>query len=153
LVGKTILIVDENPASRVFLANHLRAKQFKILEAPTGKEGLIVAWGHETDLVLFDPALTDIPDKEFIYKLRNDPRTMKARLVALSSDPSPARRETCLSAGVDDYLVKSSQAIPALEQILTRVFETETPEAVPDQGARKSGLLVVFLSAKGGTGT
>jgi two-component system KDP operon response regulator KdpE len=74
LVGKTILIVDENPASRIFLANHLRAKQFKILEAPTGKEGLIVAWRHETDLVLFDPALTDIPDKEFIYKLRNDPR-------------------------------------------------------------------------------
>jgi hypothetical protein len=26
-----------------------------------------------------NPALTDIPDKEFIYKLRNDPRTMKAR--------------------------------------------------------------------------
>ena len=92
MVGKTILIVDENPASRIFLANHLRAKQFKILEAPTGKEGLIVAWRHETDLVLFDPALTDIPDKEFIYKLRNDPRTMKARLIALSSDPSPARR-------------------------------------------------------------
>ena len=153
MVGKTILIVDENPASRVFLANYLRAKQFKVLEAPTGKEGLIVAWGQETDLVLFDPALADISDKEFIYKLRNDPRTMKARLVALSSDPSPARREACLSAGVDDYLVKSSQAIPALEQILTRVFETEAPEQVPDQGAGKSGLLVVFLSAKGGTGT
>jgi pilus assembly protein CpaE len=153
LVGKTILIVDENPASRVFLANHLRAKQFKILEVPTGKEGLIVAWRHETDLVLFDPALADLPDKEFIYKLRNDPRTMKARLVALSSDPSPARREACLSAGADDYLVKSSQAIPALEQILTRVFETEAPEQAPDQGAGKSGLLVVFLSAKGGTGT
>ncbi len=153
MVGKTILIVDENPASRVFLANYLRAKQFKVLEASTGKEGLIVAWGQETDLVLFDPALADIPDKEFIYKLRNDPRTMKARLVALSSDPSPARREACLSAGVHDYLVKSSQAIPALEQILTRVFETEAPAEPPDPEAGKSGLLVVFLSAKGGTGT
>ena len=78
MVGKTILIVDENPASRAFLANHLRAKQFKILEAPTGKEGLIVAWSHETDLVLFDPILADIPDKEFIQKLRNDPRTVKS---------------------------------------------------------------------------
>jgi pilus assembly protein CpaE len=153
LVGKTILLVDENPASRVFLAKHLRAKQFNILEAPTGKEGLIVAWRHEIDLVLFDPALADIPDKEFIYKLRNDPRTMKARLVALSSDPSPARRDTCLGAGVDDYLVKSSQAIPALEQILTRVFEAEAPAELPNQEAGKSGLLIVFLSAKGGTGT
>jgi pilus assembly protein CpaE len=153
LVGKTILIVDENPASRIFLAKHLRAKQFEILEAPTGKDGLIVAWRHEPDLVLFDPALTDIPDKEFIQKLRDNARTMKARLVALSSDPGPERREACLSAGVDEYLVKSSQAIPALEQILTRVFETEPPAEAPEQVPGKGGLLVVFLSAKGGTGT
>ena len=78
LVGKTILIVDENPASRIYLANHLKAKQFGVFEAPTGKEGLIIAWRHEPDLILFDPALTDIPDKEFIQKLRNDPRTAKS---------------------------------------------------------------------------
>lgn len=153
MVDKTILIVDDNPASRTFLTNHLRAKQFKILEAPTGKEGLIVAWRHEPDLVLFDPALADIPDKEFIQKLRNDARTAKARLIAVSSDPSPTRRETCLSAGVDEYLVKSSQALAALEQILTRLFEAETPTETAHQAAEKSGLLIVFLSAKGGTGT
>jgi pilus assembly protein CpaE len=156
LVDKTALIVDDNPASRTFLANHLKAKQFTTLEAPTAKEALIVAWRHEPDLVLFDPILADIPDKEFIQKLRNDPRTAKVRLVALSSDPSPARRETCLRAGVDEYLVKSSHALPALEQILIRLFEAETPAeatlAVP-VGKGKSGLLIVFLSAKGGTGT
>jgi pilus assembly protein CpaE len=153
LVDKTILIVDDNPASRTFLANHLRAKQFTTLEAPTGKEGLIVAWRHEPDLVLFDPALADIPEKEFIQKLRNHTRTAKARLVALSSDPSPERREACLRAGVDEYLVKSSQALSALEQILSRIFEVESPaEPVPIADEEK-GLLMVFLSAKGGTGT
>ena len=153
MVDKTVLIVDNNPASRTFLANHFKAKQFKILEAPTGKEALIVAWSHEPDLVLFDPTLADLPDKEFIQKLRNDPRTAQVHLIALSSDPSPARRETCLRAGVDEYLVKSSQALPALEQILTRLFISETPaEAAPEETA-KGGLLIVFLSAKGGTGT
>ena len=151
MVGKTVLIVDSNLASRVFLANHLRAKEFKIFEAPTGKEGLIVAWRREPDLVLFDPALSDISDKEFIQKLRNDPRTTKARLIALSSDPDPARREACLEAGVDEYLVKSSQAIPALEETLARLFDPETPTGLAPAG--KSGLLIVFLSAKGGTGT
>ncbi len=153
MVGKTILIVDDNPASRTFLAKYLRAKQFEILEAPTGKEALILAWSHEPDLVLFDPVLADIPAKEFIQKLRNDARTEMVRLVALSSDPGPARRESCLSAGVDEYLVKSSQAIPALEQILEHVFTTETPAEGAPEAAEKSGLLIVFLSAKGGTGT
>jgi pilus assembly protein CpaE len=156
LVGKTILIVDDNPASRVFLANHLRAKQFNILEAPTGKEGLITAWRDEPDLVLFDPALADIPEKEFIQKLRHDPRTGRARLIALSSDPGSARREACLSAGVDEYLIKSSQAIPALEQILVRTFSAEevvSQVEEEEQVSEKNGLLIVFLSAKGGTGT
>lgn len=153
MVDKTILIVDDNPASRVFLANHLKAKQLRVLEAPTGKEGLILAWRQEPDLILFDPALKDIPEKEFIYKLRNDARTGKARLVALSSDPSPARREACVGAGVDEYLVKSSKAIPALEQILASLFEPQPPvEAAPPEPV-KSGVLIVFLSAKGGTGT
>ena len=153
MVERTILIVDENPASRTFLANRLGAKQFKILEAPTGKEGLIVAWSHEPDLVLFDPALKDISEKEFIQKLRNDSRTEKARLIALSSDPSPARRESCISAGAHEYLIKSSQAIPALDEILQHLFRAQSP---PEQAAKdggKSGVLIVFLSAKGGTGT
>jgi pilus assembly protein CpaE len=50
-------------------------------------------------------------------------------------------------------LVKSSQAIPALEQILTHIFETEMPAEDTHRAAEKNGLLIVFLSAKGGTGT
>jgi pilus assembly protein CpaE len=157
LVNRTILIVDTNLASRVFLANHLRAKQFNILEAPTGKEGLILAWRRAPDLVLFDPDLNDISDKEFIQKLRQDSRSGKARLIALSSDPSPARREACLAAGADEYLVKSSQAIPALERTLTKLFTEEIPTEQPSEPVaklrEKDGWLVVFLSAKGGTGT
>ena len=152
MVGKTILIVDENPASRAYLGNYLREKQFTILEAPTGKEGLIVAWQNVPDLVLFDPTLGDVPDQDFIQKLRQDSRTSKTGLIALSSDPSPARREACLRAGVDEYLVKSSQAIPLLEQSLSRIFPAEQPAAKEKQDS-KNGLLVVFLSAKGGTGT
>lgn len=148
MIGKTILIVDDNPSSRVFLANHLKAREFQVLQAPMGKEGLIVAWQHEPDLILFDPTVKDIADTEFIQKLRHDARTSKARLIALSSDPSPERREACLNAGADEYLVKSSQALAALEQILTRTFPPEAPP-LPD----KQGLLIVFLSAKGGTGT
>jgi pilus assembly protein CpaE len=155
LVGKSILIVDDNPASRNFLANYLRGKQFKIGEAPTGKEGLIIAWRDTPDLVLFDPTFRDLADQEFIQKLRNDPRTAQVSLIALSSDSSPVRRETCLKAGVDEYFVKSSQVMPALEESLNRIFGVETPVDVAStsQEVGKNGLLIVFLSAKGGTGT
>ena len=153
MVGKKILIVDENAASRNFLVNTLREKQFKVLEAASGKEALIIAWRDEPDLVLFDPVLSDIKDEEFIQKLRGNSRTSETHLIALSSDPSITRKETCLNAGANEYLIKSSQAIPALEESLSRLFSAGKPPEVASNGEKKGGLLIVFLSAKGGTGT
>ena len=75
MVGKRILILDESEASRKFLANFLHEKQFEIFGAPSGKEALIMAWRDLPDLILFDPALSDISDGEFIQKLRNNART------------------------------------------------------------------------------
>ena len=152
MVGKKILVLDENTASRSFLSNTLREQQFHVLEAVSGKDALIAAWRDEPDIILFDPVLTDIRDEEFITKLRNNPRTKKTPLIALSSDPGPSRREACINAGVDEYLVKSSQAVASLQEILARTFSTAISTAEERIG-RQLGLLLVFLSAKGGTGT
>lgn len=152
MVGKKILLLDENTASRHFLSNALREKQFDVLEAASGKEALISAWRDEPDLVLFDPVLTDIRDEDFIAKLRSNPRTQNTPLIVMSSDPGPSRREVCLGAGVDEYIVKSSTALSTLEQTLARVFVTQGTKTTEPKGPGP-GLLIVFLSAKGGTGT
>ena len=154
MVGKKILILDENAASRNFLKSTLREKQFEVLEAASGKEALILAWRDEPDLVLFDPVLSDIKEEEFIRKLRGDSRTANMHIIALSRDPSPARKEACLNAGANEYLIKSAQALPALEESLTRLFsEQKPPDAASSREEKDRGLLIVFLSAKGGTGT
>jgi len=156
VVGKKILIVDENAASRNYLLNFLREKQFNVLEAASGREALIAAWRDEPDLVLFDPVLSDIKDEEFIQKLRSNSRTSTTPLIALSSDSSLFRKEVCLKAGVTEYLIKSSQAIPALEESLARLFnqsDQQKPSKSLNLEEKNPGLLIVFLSAKGGTGT
>ena len=88
MVGKKILIVDENDAGQNYLLNFLREKQFNVLEAASGREALIAAWRDEPDLVLFDLVLSDIRDEKFIQKLRNNSRTSAAPLIALSSNSS-----------------------------------------------------------------
>ncbi len=153
MVGKKILLLDENTASRNFLSNTLREKQFKILEAPSGKDALIIAWRDEPDLVLFDPVLSDIKESEFISKLRTNPRTKDTPLVALSSDPGPTRRDSCIQAGVNEYLVKSSQALASLDETLARIFSENKSIEKSGGEEKEAGLLIVFLSAKGGTGT
>ena len=161
MLGKSILVVDANESSRKFLIATLHEKQFKIFEASSGKEALIFAWRDNPDLVLFDPVLADLPPQEFIRRLRKDARTSHRPLVALSSDANPALAQACHEAGVTEYIVKSAQAMPALESMLARVFGAEPPaesEAQPAEpvavtAEKAAGQLIVFLSAKGGTGT
>lgn len=153
MVGKSILVLDGNAASRNFLANTLREKQFETYEASSGKEALIFAWRDLPDLILFDPVLSDIRVEDFIHKLQNDSRTNKTPLIALSSDSNSVLKDACVKAGVTAYILKSSQAVPTLEETLQKLFNANPPAIVAEVVPQEKGLLIVFLSAKGGTGT
>ena len=144
---KKILIVDSDVASRNFIARKLQELDYETLQAGSGKEGLIYTWRDHPDLVIADPALTDIKGEEFATKLRNDPRTANLPIVALSSDHNPARIKSCQDAGFNDYITKSGQAVPMLKDIINRLF------GVTQEDMKQGGLMIVFLSAKGGTGT
>jgi pilus assembly protein CpaE len=156
VADKSILLVDQNEASRVYLSTSLHEKEYSVIQAGSGKEALISAWRDNPDLILFDPVFPDISEVDFIQKLRRDARTKSTRLIAFSSDPAPDRREACMNAGVDEYIVKSPDALSELHQVLDHIEisaaqPTKAPE--PELKEKGNGLLIVFLSAKGGTGT
>ena len=156
MAGETILVVDENEASRNFLSHILGRKQYKTLQASSGREALIVAWRDHPDVVLFDPIISDLPAEEFIQKLRRDTRTINTPIIALSSDNTPALKEKSVNAGVTEYINKSSEALQKLERTFERIFNNKAPvivEEKPEPVEKKLGSLIVFLSAKGGTGT
>src|SRR5574338_244111 len=141
---KKILIVDSDVASRNFIARKLQELDYETLQAGSAKEGLIFTWRDHPDLVVADPALTDLKGEEFAAKLRNDPRTAQLPLVALNSDHNPARIKSCTEAGFNDYITKSGQAVPMLKDIVSRLF------GVTQETMKQGGLMIVFLSAKGG---
>lgn len=156
MAGKTILVLDGNETSRVFLSDMLRKKGYKTLGASSGREALIFAWRDHPDLIVFDPVISDLPVEEFLQKLRRDSRTGHKPLIALSSNNDPALKERCIRAGATEYFIKSSGALSELEKILGGILIEKTPvkvEAKPEPVEKKAGSLIVFLSAKGGTGT
>ncbi len=142
-----ILVVDGDLASRNYIATALQNEGHSVLQAASGKEGLIAAWRDRPDLIIADPILADLPGEEMARRLRSDARTARLPLVALSSDSQPARQKSCLDAGFNDYVVKAAQAVPQLLETVARHLGGKPAMA------KEGGLLIVFLSAKGGTGT
>lgn len=144
---KKILIVDADGTSRNFIARNLFDRKFEVIEAGSGKEGLICAWRDRPDLVIVDPVMPDLRGEELAARLRQDGRTSVLPLVALSSDSSPGRVKSCLDAGFNEYIAKSGQAVATLNDAINRLL------GISDAVAGQGGMLIVFLSAKGGTGT
>jgi len=147
MAEKKILIVDADVASRNFIARILSDQKFDVIQAGSGKEGLICAWRDRPDLAIIDPALADLKGEEIAIKLKQDARTANMPLIALSGDSSVVRIKSCLDAGYSDYITKSGQAVPALNETISRLL------GIAAVSSKSGGMLMVFLSAKGGAGT
>ncbi|HTX92112.1 MAG TPA: response regulator [Anaerolineales bacterium] len=143
----SVLIIDPDSASRNYLAAMLGKSGYTVLSTGAGKEGLIMAWRDKPGIIVLDPALPDLKGLELVLRLRQDRRTSHVPLVALSSQENSKEMSALLAAGCSEYLVKSSQALQKLLDLFPRLLHGEK---APEQ---KKGKLIVFLSAKGGTGT
>ena len=94
---KKILIVDDEPDTRFFLKNRLRANQFDVLEAGDGAAGIALAARQHPDLILLDLM---IPEEDGIltYRaLRRNPDTEGIPVIfltALSSSTSPMTKQS-----------------------------------------------------------
>ena len=147
MAGRKILIIDADPASLKYIANELRRDGHEVLTASSGHEGLVAAWRDLPDVILADPTLPDLSGAELALRLRADRRSATVPLVGIASDARPTRRTACMEAGFSEYLVKSPTLIAALRETLAKLASAD--EEMRPEG----GLLIAFLSAKGGTGT
>jgi pilus assembly protein CpaE len=143
----SILVIDGDPASRNYLAVMLGKEGYTIIPTSSGREGMISAWRDQPDLVIMDPVLPDLSGVELIKRLRQDRRTSALPFVVLSNRNDPQEMTSLFEAGCNEYLVKSSETIQKLLEVIPHILNIE-----PKAPAVK-GKLVAFLSAKGGTGT
>jgi PAS domain S-box-containing protein len=101
----TVLVVDDNPATRYATGRVMRAAGFKVAEAGSGAETLdLVARG--VSAVVLDVHLPDIDGFELCRRIRANPPTATLPVVHLSAEYIRNEdRVTGLNAGADGYMV------------------------------------------------
>lgn len=98
-----VLIVDDEAQIRRFLRATLRACDYTILEAATGKEAILRAGSERPDLIVLDLGLPDMDGMEVIRGLREWSRTP---IIVLSVRGGEQAKIEALDAGADDYVTK-----------------------------------------------
>jgi MinD-like ATPase involved in chromosome partitioning or flagellar assembly/CheY-like chemotaxis protein len=152
----SILLIDEDPRSRKYLSALFVRQNYVVHVAESGKEGFITALRDRPDVIILDPGLSDLPASELVKKLRADKRTTNMRCLALANAGDTAFMGELLSAGCNEYLFKTQESIDKLLALLAAPpgpLQETNPLFIKRKKRAQGGLLGVFLSAKGGTGT
>jgi len=101
----TVLVVDDNPATRYSTARIVRAAGFLTQEAATGTDAVVMA-SQGVSAVVLDVHLPDIDGFEVCRQLRSDVATALLPVIHLSAAfVENADKVAGLNAGADAYLV------------------------------------------------
>ena len=112
----TVLIVDDNPDMRSYLAR-LLAPYWNVRVAADGAEALDVVRTDAPDLVLSDVMMPNLDGFGLLNAMRADPATATIPVVFLSARAGEEAAVEGLGAGADDYLVKPFSGLELLARV------------------------------------
>lgn len=120
-----ILIIDDEPQIRKLLQINLESNDYKVIQASTGKEGLILSASHPPDLILLDIGLPDKSGHEILKALRewyNKP------IIILSVQDNETDIVSALDNGANDYLTKPFRTGELLARIRSALKRSQNTE-------------------------
>jgi len=112
-----VLVVDDEPQILRALRTSLVARDYQVLSAATGEEGLALAAAQAPDLVVLDLGLPDLDGAEVIRRLR---AWTEVPVIVLSVREEQADKIAALDAGADDYVTKPFD----VDELLARMRAT-----------------------------
>jgi HAMP domain-containing protein/CheY-like chemotaxis protein len=116
LVGKPVLVVDDDVRNIFALSSVLERRGMRVLSANTGQEAIETLQSTpEVAIVLMDIMMPGMDGYETMHVIRQNPAYRRLPIIALTAKAMKGDREKCLEAGASDYLAKPVNT----EQLLT----------------------------------
>lgn len=115
---RLVLVVEDNEKNRKLARDLLGFRGFRVAEAPTGTDALILARAEPPALVLMDVQLPDLDGVEVLRLLRDDPLTTSIPVVAVTAFAMNGDRERLLAEGFDGYVAKPIDARSFVDGLL-----------------------------------
>jgi len=124
LVGRKVLVVDDDVRNIFALSSVLERRGMTVLTAGTGREAIsMLESTPDMAIVLMDIMMPEMDGYETMQVIRQNPSFRRLPIVALTAKAMKGDREKCLEAGASEYLAKpvnTEQLLSALRMWLHR---------------------------------
>jgi DNA-binding response OmpR family regulator len=105
-VGRTVLVIDDEPELVKLLDYNLTKAGYLVLSAKDGENGLAMARKHSPDAIILDVMMPGLDGWEVCKRLRTDPSTSALPILMLTAKAEEGDRVLGLELGADDYVTK-----------------------------------------------
>jgi len=126
-VAPVVLLIEDEPQMRRFLRTALESHGYRMVEAPTAREGMAHAAGRTPDAVLLDLGLPDGDGVELTRRLRE---WTDMPVIVISARGREEDKVKALDAGAEDYLTKPfgvSELLARLRVALRYAVRAQAP--------------------------
>ncbi|RQE71106.1 DNA-binding response regulator [Pseudomonas aeruginosa] len=123
MVGKTILIVDDEAPIREMIAVALEMAGYECLEAENTQQAHAVIVDRKPDLILLDWMLPGTSGIELARRLKRDELTVDIPIIMLTAKGEEDNKIQGLEVGADDYITKPfspRELVARLKAVLRR---------------------------------
>ena len=124
LIGRTVLLVDDDSRNIFALSSVLERRGMQVLTATIGSEAIaLIEQTPQLAIVLMDIMMPEMDGYQTIENIRRNPAYRRLPIIALTAKAMKGDREKCLEAGASDYLAKpvnTEQLLSALRMWLHR---------------------------------
>ncbi|WP_273568795.1 hybrid sensor histidine kinase/response regulator transcription factor [Maribacter halichondriae] len=117
-----LLIVEDNTEIRTFVKQALQ-KEYCVLEAENGKEGLAISLSEVPDIILSDIRMPLYNGIQLCNRLKTDERTSHIPIILLTASTSEENELKGLASGADDFITKPFK-MRILEQRISNLIAT-----------------------------
>ncbi|TME26660.1 MAG: response regulator [Chloroflexi bacterium] len=101
-----VLIVEDNDKNMKLARDLLQFAGLRTLEATSAEDGIAIALREHPDIVLMDIQLPGMDGIAALRKLREDERTARIPIVALTASVMKSDRDRFDAAGFDGFMQK-----------------------------------------------
>jgi len=114
---KRILLVDDHQTVFHLLDAIVRLKEYQLLYAENGQQGIVMARQEKPDLILLDVMMPDIDGFRVCQYLKENPETKTIPVMLITARGAEGDLEAGRRAGADGFMTKPFQTIEVLNQI------------------------------------
>lgn len=122
--GKSILLIEDEPALRDIFSTKLRMEGFEVIEAGDGVEGLSAAIEQIPSLILLDVVLPIKDGFAVLRDLKDHPKTKLIPVVFLTNLGQDFEVRKGMSLGAKNFLTKANLTPASLIDEIRKILAT-----------------------------